>query len=90
MLLDCRQRARQDLRSKKYGQRRRQSGKASNSRGVGLLAQKHPQDAIISGGMAFFTYLQRDRPDLLLDFKSPGDKRQIVHAWLLQGGKLTK
>jgi hypothetical protein len=51
-------------------------------------AQKHPHDAIISGGIAFFTYPQRDRPDLLLDFKSPGDKWQIVHSWLLRAGKV--
>jgi hypothetical protein len=31
----------------------------------------------------FFTYLQRERRDLLLDFKSTNDKWKIVHSWLL-------
>jgi hypothetical protein len=51
-------------------------------------AQRHPSDANTSGGMLFFTYLQKNRPDLLLDFKSRGDKWQIVNSWLLQSGKL--
>jgi hypothetical protein len=48
----------------------------------------HPTDARTAGGMLFFTYLQRTRPDLLVDFKSRGDKWQIVHSWLLSAGKV--
>jgi hypothetical protein len=40
------------------------------------------------GGMLFFMHLRRDRPDLLLDFKTPGEKWPLVHAWLLQEGKV--
>jgi hypothetical protein len=36
-----------------------------------------------TGGLLFFQHLQHRRPDLLLDFKTPGDKWQTVHAWLL-------
>jgi hypothetical protein len=45
-------------------------------------APKHPDDAKIMNGMMFFTYLQKERPDLL-EFKSSGDKWQDVHGWLL-------
>jgi hypothetical protein len=34
--------------------------------------------------MVFFNYLQRVRPDLLVDFKYPGDQWQAIHAWLLR------
>jgi hypothetical protein len=40
--------------------------------------------------MNFFTYLQRERSDLL-DFKSRGsDKWQVVHGWLLGAGRVNK
>ena len=45
-------------------------------------ALKNPDDAKRLDGMVFFTHLQRNRPDLLLDFKYQGDKWQMVHAWL--------
>jgi hypothetical protein len=50
----------------------------------------HPNEAKISGGIAFFTYLQRNRPDLLLDFKYPGDKWQLIYSWLLREGKVNR
>ena len=40
-------------------------------------ALKHSED-VVGDGMLFFSHLQRERPDLLLDFKYPGDKWQIV------------
>ena len=33
--------------------------------------------------LSFFAYLQRERPNLL-NFRSPGDKWQVVHGWLLR------
>lgn len=48
-------------------------------------AAKHPHEAAsLLNGMVFFTYLQKEHPDLLLDFKSYGDKWQAVHGWLLR------
>ena len=50
-----------------------------------VWAAKHPHEAAtLAGGMVFFTYLQKEHPDLLLDFKSSGDKWQAVHGWLLR------
>ena len=43
--------------------------------------KKHPNDASMMGGFLFFRYLQKERSDLL-DFRSVGDKWQIVHGWL--------
>ncbi len=43
----------------------------------------------LEDGMAFFTYLQRQRPDLL-DFKHSGDKWQDVHSFLLGGRRVTE
>jgi hypothetical protein len=51
-------------------------------------AKKHPEKIKVAGGVLFFTYLQTKRPDLLLDFKSPGDKWQIIHSWLLREGRV--
>ncbi|MGB6540180.1 MAG: hypothetical protein WBF03_04795 [Xanthobacteraceae bacterium] len=50
-------------------------------------ASKHSED-VVGNGMLFFSYLQRERPDLLLDFKYPGDKWQIVYSWLLREGRV--
>ncbi|MCH7776527.1 MAG: hypothetical protein IH878_08320 [Gemmatimonadetes bacterium] len=36
-------------------------------------------------GLAFFVFLQSEKPDLL-DFRCRGDKWQIIHAWLLRKG----
>ena len=44
-------------------------------------AKKHPNDARMMGGFLFFRYLQKEKSDLL-DFRSVGDKWQIVHDWL--------
>ncbi len=44
-------------------------------------AKKHPGDARMMGGFRFFQYLQNARSDLL-DFRTSGDKWQIVHGWL--------
>jgi len=46
-------------------------------------ALKNPDDPKKLNGMYFFTYLEKEHPDLL-DFKHPGDKWQLVHAWLLR------
>jgi hypothetical protein len=51
-------------------------------------ALKNPDDAKTSDGMLFFSYLQKERPDLLLDFKYSGDQWQIIHAWLLRARKV--
>ena len=41
-----------------------------------VWAAKHSHEAAtLAGGMVFFTYLQKEHPDLLLDFKSPGDNQ---------------
>ena len=50
-------------------------------------ALKHSED-VVGDGMLFFSHLQRERPDLLLDFKYPGDKWQIVYSWLLRAGRV--
>ena len=49
----------------------------------------HPSDSKVAGGMIFFSYLQTERADLLLDFKAPGDQWQIVHSWLLSARRVT-
>lgn len=43
----------------------------------------HPNDAKIMGGMMFFIYLQKERPELL-QFRDKQDKWQTVHGWLLR------
>jgi len=44
-------------------------------------AKDHPHDSTGRGGVVFFTYLQKERSDLL-DFRAVGEKWQIVHGWL--------
>jgi hypothetical protein len=40
------------------------------------------------GGFVFFSYLQKEKPDLL-DFRGGvGSKWQIVHLWLRRAGRL--
>jgi hypothetical protein len=51
-----------------------------------VWAQRHRAD--VNGGMLFFTYLERNRRDLLLDFRSPSDKWHMVHSWLLEAGRV--
>ena len=43
--------------------------------------KRHPDEASMMGGFLFFRYLQADRSDLL-DFRSVGNKWQIVSGWL--------
>ena len=51
-------------------------------------AKDHPDDATEMGGAVFFTYLQKDRLDLL-DFHAVGsDKWQAVHGWLRHTGRV--
>jgi hypothetical protein len=51
-------------------------------------AKVHPSDAKMMGGFVFFSYLQKEKPDLL-DFRGGvGSKWQIVHLWLRHGGRL--
>jgi hypothetical protein len=51
-------------------------------------AKDHPNDAKMMGGFVFFSYLQKEKPDLL-DFRGGvGSKWQIVHLWLRHGGRL--
>jgi hypothetical protein len=42
----------------------------------------HPDDGTKMGGMVFFTYLQKERSDLLDFHAVGGDKWQTVHGWL--------
>jgi hypothetical protein len=45
-------------------------------------AKDHADDATKRGGVVFFTYLQKERTDLL-DFHAVGsDKWATVHGWL--------
>jgi len=51
-------------------------------------AKDHPNDAKMMGGFVFFSYLQKEKPDLL-DFRGGvGSKWQIVHLWLRHAGRL--
>ena len=51
-------------------------------------AKDHPNDAKMMGGFVFFSYLQKEKPDLL-DFRGGvGSKWQIVHDWLRHAGRL--
>jgi hypothetical protein len=47
----------------------------------------HPSNAKKMGGFVFFSYLQKEKPDLL-DFSAVDSKWQIVHDWLRHGGRL--
>jgi hypothetical protein len=51
-------------------------------------SKRHPDDAKVSGGILFYSYLQRERADLLLDFKAPRNKWQAIHAWLLRAHRV--
>jgi hypothetical protein len=50
-------------------------------------AVKNPKDAKVMNGMFFFTYLQKEKPELLR-FRSVGDRWQTVHGWLLREGRV--
>jgi hypothetical protein len=50
-------------------------------------AKAHPSNAKKMGGFVFFSYLEKEKPDLL-DFSAVDSKWQNVHDWLRQGGRL--
>jgi hypothetical protein len=49
----------------------------------------HGQKASGTDGLIFFGYLQKQRPHLL-EFKTSGDRLQIVHGWLSREGKIIR
>jgi hypothetical protein len=49
----------------------------------------NPATSNLNDGMAFFTHLQRQRPDLL-DFKYSGDKWKAVHGFLIHGRRVAE
>jgi hypothetical protein len=52
------------------------------------MGERSSNDAKMMGGFVFFSYLQKEKPDLL-DFRGGvGSKWQIVHLWLRHGGRL--
>jgi hypothetical protein len=51
-------------------------------------AKDHPDDASKRGGVVFFTYLQKERTDLLDFHAVGGDKWATVHGWLYYTGRV--
>ena len=51
-------------------------------------AKDHPDDATNMGGMVFFTYLQKEKSDLLDFHAVGGDKWATVHGWLYYTGRV--
>jgi hypothetical protein len=51
-------------------------------------ARDHPDDATKRGGVVFFTYLQKERTDLLDFHAVGGDKGATVHGWLYYTGRV--
>jgi hypothetical protein len=51
-------------------------------------AKDHPDDATKRGGVVFFTYLQKERTDLLDFHAVAGDKWATVHGWLYYTGRV--
>jgi hypothetical protein len=51
-------------------------------------SKEHPEAASFSGGLRFFEYLKNRRPDLLMDFRAPGDKWKTVRSWLRAARKV--
>jgi len=49
-------------------------------------AKDHPEDVTKRGGVVFFTYLQKERLDLLDFHAVGGDKWATVHGWLYYTG----
>jgi hypothetical protein len=45
-------------------------------------AKEHPDDATQRSGVVFFTYLQKERTDLLDFHAVGGDKWATLHSWL--------
>jgi hypothetical protein len=51
-------------------------------------AKDHPDDAPKMGGLVFFTYLQKERSDLLDFHAVGGDKWATGHGWLYYTGRV--
>jgi hypothetical protein len=51
-------------------------------------AQDHADDATNRSGVVFFTYLQKERSDLLDFHAVGGDKWATVHGWLYYTGRV--
>jgi hypothetical protein len=51
-------------------------------------AKDHPDEATMRGGVVFFTYLQKERTDLLDFHAVGGDKWATVHGWLYYTGRV--
>lgn len=49
--------------------------------------RQNPKEAQVMNGMLFFTYLQREKSELLR-FRDSGDRWQTVHGWLLRAGRV--
>ena len=51
-------------------------------------AKKHPDDAVMMGGLLFFRYLQNERPDLL-DFRALAGSGKLFTVGLGIGWKIS-
>jgi hypothetical protein len=51
-------------------------------------AKDHPDDATKRSGVVFFTYLQKERTDLLGFLAVGGGKWATGHGWLYRTGRL--
>jgi hypothetical protein len=51
-------------------------------------AKDHPEDVTKRAGVVFFTYLQKERLDLLDFHAVGGDKWATVHGWLYYTGRV--
>jgi hypothetical protein len=51
-------------------------------------AVRQPDPAHLPDPIVFLAYVQRERPDLVLDCKYPGDKWRVIHGWLLREGRV--
>ena len=51
-------------------------------------AKENPEAASRSGSFRFFEYLKHRRPDLLMDFRTSGDKWKTVRSWLRAARKV--
>jgi hypothetical protein len=69
------------------GQMKKDDARLGVLREYDRWAKEHPSSAQKMGGFVFFSYLQKEKPDLL-DFRAVGSKWQIVHDWLSHGGRL--
>src|SRR6516164_179546 len=51
-------------------------------------AKDHPDDVTKRSGVVFFTYLQKERLDLLDFHAVGGDKWATIHGWLYYTGRV--